>query len=235
MSKVSVNLNEPSPYIEGDSWPHRLKRKLSYRFAFKLIRKFKPDLIQGALLEVGTGSGLFLAFCSQIYPHLKLFGLEYDERLLAVTRQRAPTAKSKQGNAEDFEWGTTRFDVVVSFQVLEHLYNPEEMIKRVSSHLVSGGLFIVTTPNLNGLGAKALGAKWHGYRDDHVSLKCMSEWIELIESHGFTSAYTGSTFLTGIPIMNRLPLGIINWSLLYLFGAWPWSRGESFVGAFYKR
>ena len=66
MSKVPVNLNEPSPYIEGDSWPHRLKRKLSYRFTFKLIRKFKPDLIQGALFEVGPGSGLFLAFCSQI-------------------------------------------------------------------------------------------------------------------------------------------------------------------------
>lgn len=234
MSKVSVDLDAPSPYIENNSWSHRLKRKLSYDFAFKLIRKFKPNLSEGALLEIGTGSGFFLAFCSQLYPKLKLFGLEYDERLLAVTKQRAPLAECKQGNAEEFDWADAKFDVVVSFQVIEHLYRPEDMLTRVKEHLKPGGLFIVTTPNLSGLGAKIMGAKWHGYRDDHVCLKGMADWIKLIESQGFKSAYAGSTFFTGIPMMNRLPLGVVNWALLYLFGTCPWSKGESFVGAFYR-
>ncbi|MGD9842814.1 MAG: class I SAM-dependent methyltransferase [Steroidobacteraceae bacterium] len=235
MSKVSVDLDTPSPYIEVDSWPHRFKRKLSYAFAFNLIKKFKPGMSHGAILEVGTGSGFFLSFCHRFMPAAKLYGIEYDERLLEVTKQRAPFAECKQGNAETFDLNPIKFDVVVSFQVIEHLYHPDEMLKRVRDHLKPDGLFIVTTPNLNGVGARVMGQKWHGYRDDHVSLKGMGEWVKLIESHGFKTQYAGSTFFTGIPIMNRLPLGVINWGLLYLFDSWRWTKGESFVGAFYRQ
>lgn len=232
MSKVSVDLESPSPYIENNSWAHELKRKLSYAFAFKLLQKFKPLLSKGNLLEVGTGSGFFLAFCEQRYPALNLYGLEYDERLLNVTKKRAPVADCKQGNAELFDFKPNMFDVVASFQVIEHLYHPEEMFKCVKEHLKSDGLFIVTTPNLDGVGARTMGTKWHGYRDDHVSLKGMSDWIKLIESSGFKTVYAGSTFFTGIPIFNKLPLGLLNWTMLYLFGSLSWSKGESFVGVF---
>lgn len=235
MSKVSVDLNEPSPYIEVDTWFHRFKRRLSYAHAFNLIKKFKPDLNHGVILEIGTGSGYFLAFCNEFLPDAELFGIEYDERLLDTTKKRAPFAHCSQGNAETFNLSSKVFDVVVSFQVIEHLYQPDEMLRRVRDHLKLDGLFIVTTPNLSGLGARLMGEKWHGYRDDHVSLKGVDEWVRLIESHGFKTMYAGSTFFTGIPIMNRLPLGIINWGLLYLFGSWRWRKGESFVGAFYRQ
>lgn len=232
MNNVSVDLDAPSPYIEVDSWPHRFKRKLSYAFAFRIIRKFKPGMNQGAILEIGTGSGYFLSFCRQILPTAKLYGIEYDERLLGVTKKRAPFADCRQGNAEAFDLTPRRFDIVASFQVIEHLYHPEEMLKRVREHLKTDGLFIVTTPNLNGLGARLMGRNWHGHRDDHVSLKGMETWVKFIESQGFRTVYAGSTFFTGIPVMNKLPLGIVNWGLLYLFDSWRWKNGESFVGAF---
>lgn len=232
MSKVSVDLDSPSPYIERETKLHRFKRRLTYAFAFRLLKKTMPQYCSGAMLEIGTGAGFFQKFFKEKYPHADQFGIEYDTRLLKETKARAPHSRCVQGNAEQFEYPEKKFDIIVSFQVIEHLYKPELMLERVKTHLSQGGVFLVTTPNLTGLGAKVMGRRWHGYRDDHVSLKGMDEWIQLIESMGFVKCYAGSTFFTGIPLMNRLPLGLLNWILLLLFGVCKWKHGESFVGVF---
>lgn len=232
MSKVSVNLEEPSPYIEQEGRLHRFKRRLSYAVAFRLIRRHFGSAGPRSVLEVGTGSGFFLDFFTERYPDAKATGIEYDERLLEVTRARAPRATCMQGNAETFDLQPQVFDVVASFQVIEHLFEPERLVAQARRHLAPGGLLIITTPNLGGLGARLMKSRWHGYRDDHVSLKNVEQWIALIEGQGFRAVYAGSTFFTGIPWLNRLPFGLLNWGLLTVFGAWRWRQGESFVGAF---
>jgi len=230
--KVSVNLDIASPYIEDRSILHNFKRRLTYASAFRLLNKYLLKSHDLEVLEIGTGSGFFLQFASKVFPFSRFNGLEYDERLLAETAARAPFAKLIHGNAEDFDLGKSTFDLVVSFQVIEHLYNPGAMLDNVYAHLKPGGLFLVTTPNLSGFGARLMKKKWHGYRDDHVSLMGKAEWDRLILSHGFEPLYTGSTFFSGIPVLNKLPLGIINWLLLLTFGSLSWSAGESYVGVF---
>lgn len=230
--KVSVNTEIPSPYIENRGGLYRLKRKLTYSFAFRLLNRYLSQKQDLEILEIGTGSGFFLDFALERFPNSRFSGVEYDERLLAETASRAPHANLIQGNAESFDLGKGCYDLVVSFQVIEHLYNPGAMLDNVRMHLKPGGIFLVTTPNLSGLGARWMKKAWHGYRDDHVSLKGKDEWDQLIASHGFTPLYSGSTFFSGVPVLNKLPLGIINWLLLVLFGSLRWSSGESYVGVF---
>jgi hypothetical protein len=108
------------------------------------------------------------------------------------------------------------------------------MLDCVINHLTDGGVFIFTTPNLGCISDKILKDKWHGYRIDHVSLKSRKEWDKLLKNKGFTKIYTGSTFFSGIPVLNKFPLGIFNWLLLYTIGSLPWSQGESYIGVFRK-
>ena len=230
--KVSVNTEIPSPYIEKKGGLYRLKRKLTYAFAFRLLNGYLNRRQDLEILDIGTGSGFFLDFARENFPKARFSGIEYDERLLAETASRAPHARLVQGNAESFDLGQGRYDLVVSFQVIEHLYNPGAMLGNVRSHLKPGGIFLVTTPNLSGLGARWMKDKWHGFRDDHVSLKGKNEWDRLIVSHGFSPLYSGSTFFSGVPVLNTLPLGIVNWLLLVAFGSLRWSVGESYVGVF---
>jgi SAM-dependent methyltransferase len=230
--RVSVNTKISSPYIESKSPLYRLKRKLTYAFAFRLLNRYLMQRQGLEILEIGTGSGFFLEFAKESFPNSHFSGVEYDERLLAETALRAPHASLIQGNAENFSIEKGRYDLVVSFQVIEHLYNPSAMLENVRAHLKPGGVFLVTTPNLTGLGARVMKERWHGYRDDHVSLKGMDEWNRLIVGHGFISLYSGSTFFSGVPLLNKLPLGIINWLLLFSFGSLRWSFGESYVGVF---
>lgn len=230
--KVTVKTDTPSPYIESKGGLYRFKRKLTYAFAFRLLRKYLSKRQDLDVLEIGTGSGFFLDFARDNFPNSRFSGIEYDERLLAESRLRSPNANLIQGNAEDFNVGLGKYDLIVSFQVIEHLYNPDSMLNNVRSHLKSDGLFLVTTPNLSGLGARWMKEKWHGYREDHVSLKGKEEWDRFIVSHGFTPLYSGSTFFSGIPILNNIPLGLINWLLLYSFGSIRWTLGESYIGVF---
>ena len=230
--KVSVNKAIPSPYIENNGRLYRFKRKLTYAFAFRLLKKYLSKNHSLNVLEIGTGSGFFLDFASDFFPNSDFSGIEYDERLLKETLGRAPYAQLIQGNAEDFSLGMETFDLIVSFQVIEHLYNPGAMLLNVYSHLKPGGIFLVTTPNLSSLGASLMRDKWHGYRDDHVSLKSKNDWDNFIRSYGFSELYSGSTFFSGVPILNKFPFGLLNWALLITFGSIRWSYGESYVAVF---
>jgi len=230
--KVSVNTEIPSPYIEKKGGLYRMKRKLTYAFAFRLLSKHLNKLQELQVLEIGTGSGFFLDFAHEYFPNARFSGVEYDQRLMTETASRAPHANLIQGNAENFDLGQGKFDLVVSFQVIEHLYSPVSMLENVHAHLKPGGIFLVTTPNLSGLGARWMKEKWHGYRDDHVSLKGKDEWDRLIMASGFSPLYSGSTFFSGVPALNTLPLGVVNWLLLVAFGSLRWSLGESYVGVF---
>jgi len=232
MKKFSVDLNCPSFYVEPDSKSYRFKRKLTLKPILDIIRKSVGIRKEFSLLEIGTGSGYLLTFLESEYPHAKLAGLEYDERLVSVARSKVNKATIVQGNAEDFDFKNEMFDVIVSLQVIEHLYRPDLMLASVRKHLASGGVFIFTSPNLSSCGARFMKQKWHGYRDDHVFMMEFSDWSPFICKNGFTPIYCGSTFFSGIPFMNKLPMGILNWGLLYLFGSMKWKYGESFVGIF---
>lgn len=232
MKNVTVDLCGPSFYEEPDSKFYRFKRKLTLRLILKIIRKTVKKNRTFSLLEIGTGSGFLLSSLESEFPKAKLTGLEYDTRLVAVTQNKAKNARIVQGNAEEFDFNDEMFDIIVSLQVIEHLYRPELMLSSVRRHLKPGGTFIFTTPNPGSYGARLMKDKWHGYREDHVSLKEFSEWISVVEKNGFTPIYCGSTFFTGIPVLNKFPLGLINWGLLFLIGSMKWKYGESFIGIF---
>jgi ubiquinone/menaquinone biosynthesis C-methylase UbiE len=234
MSKVTVDLDSPSLYAEPDSRLYRLKRRLTFRHIMKWLRRAVAGRPDFRMLEVGTGSGYFTTFVEQEFPTADIVGVEYDPRLVALGQAKVRRATLMQGNAEELKIEGERFDVVVSLQVIEHLYRPELMLARVHELLRPGGVFIYTTPNVGGLGAKVMGEKWHAYCADHVSLKTVTQWRELTEQHGFRTLYSGSTFFSGIPWMNRLPLSVFNWSLLLALGSLRWQQGESFVGVFQR-
>jgi SAM-dependent methyltransferase len=232
---VTVNLEIPSHYQEPDNRLYRFKRKLTFRKIIQEIRKSVKSGDPFSLLEIGCGAGYFISFLEEAFPGASLTGIEYDPRLIPGIRAKVKAATIINGNAEEFELGDALFDVIVSLQVIEHLHQPESMLQRVNKHLKPDGVFILTTPNLTGMGAKVMKDKWHGFRDDHVSLHGFNDWIHILESNGFQPVYCGSTFFSGIPLMNKLPLGLFNWMLLFLFGTLKWQHGESFLGVFKKQ
>lgn len=241
-NKVTVSLQAGETYAETATGLRRLKLRAQYRFHLKWIKQYVEHLkSQGIdesdikLLELGSGPGFFAEALSLALPSVQYTGLEFDPRCIRSAQSKvSPDYTFVEGNVEQFEL-FDRFDVVVSFQVIEHLYNPESMLRCIDQHLKHAGLFVVTTPNLDGLGARWMKENWSGYRHDHVSLKGRDEWDRFISRGLYRALFTGSTFFSGLPWVVNSPLAIINNLLLFCFGALRWGVGESYVGVFRKR
>lgn len=86
-----------------------------------------------------------------------------------------------------------KYDLVVAFEVLEHLDNPEIAMKNIYSILKKGGTFIFSTPFLN---KKALSDP------THINVHEEKWWLNLGKDSGFKKRiYVPCTF---IPYMYRL-------------------------------
>lgn len=233
MNNVTVDSDQPSLYLEPDTFMYRFKRKLMYTPVLKILKEVIGDKDEFSLLEIGSGSGFLLKFLEEGFPNATLLGIEYHPELVDACKNKYNKAKVIQGNAEEFDLGGQQFDIIISLQVIEHLYKPELMLQNVKKHLKhNNGTFIFTTPNLGCYSEKVMRQKWHGYRPDHVSLKDVDGWQGFAERNGFKAIKCKSTFFSGIPLLNKFPLGVINWSLLYFVGSMKWKLGESFIGIF---
>lgn len=235
--KVSVDLTKPTPYLERHTWLSFFRRKLTHRYPISLIRKHvrAQELIN--IFDIGTGSGTFLqaVVTSSFKQKINAAGVEFDERLVDAANRRLGCASVFQGNAEEFKIKKKNsYDVVTSFHVIEHLYNPEKLILNARALLNDGGIFIVATPNLDSIAHRVHGDQWQGIRDDHVSLKRADEWDELILRMGFKKISTGTTFFSGLKIAKIFPINLICGGFSLAFGAWPWKLGESFIGIYRK-
>jgi 2-polyprenyl-3-methyl-5-hydroxy-6-metoxy-1,4-benzoquinol methylase len=101
------------------------------------------------VLDVGCGFGNF----SNYVGHAKFTGIEPNEESVAQARKRGLDVEC--GSIEDIAQRGYRFDVVTTFQVLEHVEDPLGFFRSCLNVLKPGGLFIVSVPNLNGyLGAR---------------------------------------------------------------------------------
>jgi 2-polyprenyl-3-methyl-5-hydroxy-6-metoxy-1,4-benzoquinol methylase len=74
-----------------------------------------------------------------------LVGVDLDPAALAAFRAKG-YRNLVCANAEQFAF-TTRFDVVVAGEIIEHLSNPGLFLRACRNHLVDGGVLVVTTPN----------------------------------------------------------------------------------------
>jgi len=108
----------------------------------------RHNIPTNVLLEVGAGFG---TFCEEV-NRMRIF-----RRVIAVepTRDLAETCRRKglevvEKSIEQVHLEEDSVDVVVSFEVLEHLFSPRDLLLSCASILSPGGLLIVTCPNVKG-------------------------------------------------------------------------------------
>ncbi|HUX41058.1 MAG TPA: class I SAM-dependent methyltransferase [Rectinemataceae bacterium] len=77
------------------------------------------------------------------------------------------------------------FDIVHASHLIEHLNEPVEFLAEAKRLLAPGGVLILTTPNIDGFQARALGAKWRSAIYDHLFLFSFRNLGKMVENAGF--------------------------------------------------
>lgn len=134
------------------------------------------------LLDVGSGTGQFLYEMKEL--GMKTYGIEpgdFNEK--EVKRYELNIEKKdliKYKNKKEF------FDIITMNHVLEHVNNPQEVIKKISLLSKKQGILIIGIPNSNSLAYKLFRKNWHqldvprhlfDYSDKNIKI--------LLEKNGF--------------------------------------------------
>ena len=132
----------------------------------EICRKY--GVATDSLLEVGAGFG---TFCSELMSR-KIFsrvvGIEPTPGLAESCRARGVEIIEKPIEHIDVA-DTSLFNVVASFEVIEHLFDPALFIVRMLALLQPGGLIMLTCPNGQGFDIQTLGTVSDTVDHEHLN------------------------------------------------------------------
>lgn len=158
-------------------------KEKTFSYVFKKLSPYLPN--PGSLLEIGSYCGLFLKQakrsgwrCTGIEPSqwAAHYCLGKDPQL-TILNATFETAKDSLN---------TPFDVVVSWDVIEHVENPAKFIKDAASLLTRDGVFIFSTIDIDSWFPRIMGKRWPWIMEMHLYYFTPQVLKEMLQEGGLT-------------------------------------------------
>ena len=142
------------------------------------------DVETDVLMEIGAGFGIF---CDEI----KRKGIF--ERIIAVepTPDLAQKCREKELEVieapfEELDLSGESINCIVSFEVIEHVFSPRELLRKSMYLLTKNGLLILKCPNVRGFPFMVLGKqKAPNFGLEHINMFNTESITVLLEKSGF--------------------------------------------------
>jgi 2-polyprenyl-3-methyl-5-hydroxy-6-metoxy-1,4-benzoquinol methylase len=156
----------------------------------ELLDRFEPYRRANRIIDVGCGSGLFLRVAAQ--RGWEVHGTEYGAGPIEACKKAGIAIREGALDPENYPPG--HFDVVCSFEVLEHLAHPAQEVERMGRILRKGGLLYATTPNFDCLARRLKPAEWNVVNfPEHLSYFAPRTFRKMFEDAGMETLWTETT------------------------------------------
>lgn len=132
-------------------WRAGQKRRLG------MILLAAGDRIRGKILENGCGVGMYVEHMTPFGG--QIFGMEYDFERAADAALRLPRILNAAG--EKLPFPGDFFDLILSHEVLEHVYDDRQAAQEMARVLKPGGRAVIFVPN-RGYPFETHGIYWRG-------------------------------------------------------------------------
>lgn len=136
------------------------------------------------ILEVGCGTGWM---CQRLTKFGRVTGTDLADEVVDRARKRSPEVRFIAGDFLEVDFGTDRFDVVVSLETMTHFVDQNEFLRRISKLLRPGGILMlgvqnrpVMERNLRHIPSNG----WYRHWVDHRELRALLEPYFLITELG---------------------------------------------------
>jgi 2-polyprenyl-3-methyl-5-hydroxy-6-metoxy-1,4-benzoquinol methylase len=155
--------NAPSPANMGEHYTADYDRKIAaggeapghWSERTETLAKYKQH---GAILDLGCSSGAFLETLKG--GQWELFGIEMSPDMAKIAVARCG-ANVFVGDVLDAPFAPGSFDAITCFHVFEHMYQPKQILEKVSYWLKPGGIFYMMVPNIHSAGEKTFKSYWY--------------------------------------------------------------------------
>ena len=135
------------------------------------------------ILEIGPGYGLFLEEMVKKNFFKEVVGIEASDTLYETAKKKGFSVYN--GTFEEMEIDEL-FDVIVSFEVIEHIFDPGEFLKKCYKNLKENGVLIMTFPNYNGFDISTLREVSDSISHTHLNYFNEKSISLLLEAAGYT-------------------------------------------------
>lgn len=177
-------------YFEGDGsgYDSYTGQERSLRATFRgLVKRLaKKDMVGGSLLEIGCGYGYFLEEAAPYFDFRA--GTELSPPAAAQARLRSDLIC--QGGIEAIP-EKQKFDLIVAWHVIEHIYDPIAFLEQIKQHLKDGGRCVLAAPDMGSFWRKAMGRHWPSFKyPEHVVFYDSQSLSRLMQDAGLRTVET---------------------------------------------
>jgi 2-polyprenyl-3-methyl-5-hydroxy-6-metoxy-1,4-benzoquinol methylase len=143
----------------------------------------RHGVARGTLVEVGPGFGTFAALADASGHFARVLAIEPTPEMAAACRARGVTVVEKR--IEEVAGEVEGADILVAFEVIEHLFAPRDFLAQCARLVRPGGLLVLSCPNGEGFDIAMLGAGALAVDAEHVNLFNPASLARLVTAHGF--------------------------------------------------
>lgn len=134
----------------------------------KKLNQLKPE--KGNILDIGSGMGHFLMHVQQAG-----WSVEGVEPRVSASEYCYKNFGIKVYNGLFEEWSQKKlYDVITMWDVMEHVHNPFQIVRKSIDMLAPGGLLVISIPNASGLPARCLKGNWRYVMRPHINYFTMT-------------------------------------------------------------
>ena len=156
------NLDKKNP-------PHKLK---AYRDA--VIETMPKTNSKIKILDVGCGYGAFLGLIEQ-KDKFETYGIDAGSHAIKEAKKRTSKTKFWTGDITTFQ-PKTHFNIICAFDVLEHIPDLEQALKKIDKLLEKNGRFFCVVPVYDGIAGKIGGLL--DKDETHIHKKNRKFWVK---------------------------------------------------------
>jgi len=165
---------EDQEYIEEEQG-----RLETFADSLELVRRYRRS---GRLLDVGCHVGTFLTLAEA--AGFEVAGVEPSRWGSEIARGRI-AGPVHCGAVEDAPLPEGGYDVITLWDVIEHLPDPALDIRAIHAALRPGGVFAVSTMDVDSLFARVAGRRWPWYMQMHLVYFSRQTLCEMLRREGF--------------------------------------------------
>lgn len=177
-------------YYEGDPTrsayaSYEADKPLIVRNMKKFLSFISAKKPKGKLLDVGCAFGYFVELAiSQGYD---AYGFDASRFAAKTASELVGKSRIKEGTIQSVSYPKGSFDVITLFDVFEHLQDPLNDMKKLSSLLKKDGVILIATGDTKSIAARIFQRRWTFYiPPQHIFFFHRRNVRELLHAAGLT-------------------------------------------------
>lgn len=124
-------------------------QKIWHTNKIRHAKRIIKDISFNKCLDVGSASGYMISEISRAYPYSQYVGVDVYDKAIKYAKIKYPHIKFYLAPAERMPFQNDHFGLIISYETIEHVKNPQAFLLEIKRILKKDGTFILAMDSGN--------------------------------------------------------------------------------------